>query len=111
LQPLDDCLHALQPSLPRLTGSSRHQPPAGRRQRQVQALAVHGVPVGYFHIDIAQVSTEQGKLHLFIAIDGTSKFAFVQLHENATKRNAAAFPQSSSASLTGADRGRRAGRR
>lgn len=26
-------------------------------------------PIGYFHIDIAQVSTEQGKLHLFVAID------------------------------------------
>lgn len=26
-------------------------------------------PIGYFHIDIARVSTEQGKLHLFVAID------------------------------------------
>ena len=41
--------------------------------------------------DIAQVSTEQGKLHLFVAIDRTSKFAFVQLHEKATQRIAAAF--------------------
>ena len=48
-------------------------------------------PIGYFHIDIAQVSTEQGKLHLFVAIDRTSKFAFVQLHEKATQRIAAAF--------------------
>src|SRR5689334_20812323 len=30
---------------------------------------------------IAEVRTEQGKLHLFVAIDRTSKFAFVQLHE------------------------------
>ena len=48
-------------------------------------------PIGYFHIDIAQVSTEQGKLHLFVAIDRTSEFAFVQLHEKATQRSAAAF--------------------
>ena len=41
--------------------------------------------------DIAQVSTEQGKLHLFVAIDRTSKFAFVQLHEKVTQRIAAAF--------------------
>src|SRR5262249_46498240 len=31
---------------------------------------------GYFHIDIAEVRTEEGKLHLFVAIDRTSKFAF-----------------------------------
>ena len=31
-------------------------------------------PIGYFHIDIAEVRTEQGKLHLFVAIDRTSKF-------------------------------------
>ena len=30
--------------------------------------------------------TEQGRLHLFVAIDRTSKFAFAQLHEKATRR-------------------------
>src|SRR5215216_5566262 len=34
-------------------------------------------PIGFFHLDIAEVRTEQGKLHLFVAIDRTSKFAFV----------------------------------
>src|SRR3712207_9193706 len=43
-------------------------------------------PIGFFHIDIAEVRTEQGKLHLFVAIDRTSKFAFVELHEKATRR-------------------------
>src|SRR5215218_8017420 len=33
-------------------------------------------PIGFFHIDIAEVRTEQGKLHLFVAINRTSKFAF-----------------------------------
>jgi hypothetical protein len=42
-------------------------------------------PIGYFHIDIAEVRTEEGKLHLFVAIDRTSKFAFAQLHEKATR--------------------------
>jgi hypothetical protein len=32
----------------------------------------------------AYVSTEQGKLHMVGAIDCTSKFAFVELHEKAT---------------------------
>ena len=38
---------------------------------------------GFFHIDIAEVRTEQGKLYLFAAIDRTPKFAFVQLVERA----------------------------
>lgn len=41
-------------------------------------------PIGFFHIDIAEVRTEQGKLLMFVAIDRTSKFAFVELHETAT---------------------------
>ena len=99
LLPLDDCLYALQPSIPHLTRSSLHR-----------CLQRHGIsrlpdtdgskpqrskfkryPIGFFHIDIAEVRTEQGKLHLFVAIDRTSKFAFVELHEKATRRVAGDF--------------------
>jgi transposase InsO family protein len=48
-------------------------------------------PIGYFHIDIAEVRSEQGRLYLFVAIDRTSKFAFVELHEKATRRVAGDF--------------------
>src|SRR5919112_851157 len=48
-------------------------------------------PIGFFHIDIAEVRTEQGKLYLLVAIDRTSKFAFVQLHQKATRRIAGDF--------------------
>jgi IS30 family transposase len=48
-------------------------------------------PIGYFHIDIAELRTEEGKLHLFVAIDRTSKFAFAQLHEKANRHTATAF--------------------
>jgi hypothetical protein len=41
-------------------------------------------PIGYFHIDSAEVRTEQGKLYPFVAIDRTFKFAFIELHERAT---------------------------
>ncbi|ETC99256.1 transposase, partial [Asaia sp. SF2.1] len=36
-------------------------------------------PIGFFHIDIAEVQTAEGKLHLFVAIDRTSKLAVTQL--------------------------------
>ena len=88
----DDRLYALQASIPHLTRSSLH--------RCLQRHGISRLPdvegdkpakkrfksylIGYFHIDIAEVRTEQGKLHMFVAIDRTSKFAFVELHEKAT---------------------------
>jgi transposase InsO family protein len=99
LLPLDDCLYALQATIPHLTRSSLHR-----------CLQRHGVsrlpqadgdtpdkrkfkpyPIGYFHIDIAEVRTEEGKLYLFVGIDRTSKFAFVELHEKADRPTAARF--------------------
>jgi transposase InsO family protein len=99
LLPLDDCLYALQATIPGLTRSSLHR-----------CLQRHGIgklpdvegdktprkrfkayPIGFFHIDIAEVQTEQGRLYLFVAIDRTSKFAFTQLHPRATTRIAGDF--------------------
>lgn len=98
LLPLDDCLYALQNTIPHLTRSTLHR-----------CLQRHGIsrlpetrekpvkkrfkpyPIGYFHIDIAEVRTDEGKLHLFVAIDRTSKFVFAELHERATRSVAVAF--------------------
>jgi transposase-like protein len=99
LLPLDDCLYALQATIPHLTRSSLHrclQRHGISRLPQVdgdkpEKRKFKPYPIGYFHIDIAEVRTEQGKLHLFVAIDRTSKFAFVELHERATRRVASDF--------------------
>src|SRR5471032_143816 len=72
LLPLDDCLYALQATIPHLSRSSLHR-----------CLQRHGIsrlpdvedgkgikrkfktyPIGYFHIDIAEVRTAMGKLYL-----------------------------------------------
>ena len=42
-------------------------------------------------MDIAEVRTEEGKLHLYVAIDRTSKFAFAQLHAQADRPPACTF--------------------
>ena len=98
LLPLDDCLYALQASLPHLTRSSLHR--CFQRHGISRLPEVEGTkpkkkfkayPIGFFHIDIAEVRTEKGKLHLFVAIDRTSKFAFAELHERATRRVAKEF--------------------
>lgn len=99
LLPLDDGLYALQPTIPHLTRSSLHR-----------CLQRHGIsrlpevdgdkpgkktfkryPIGYFHIDIAEARTAEGKLDLFVAIDRTTKFAYAELHEKAGKMAAAQF--------------------
>ena len=101
LLPLDDCLYALQATIPHLTRSSLHR-----------CLKRHGIsrlpqitgdtatrrpfkryPIGYFHIDIAEVRTEEGKLYLFVAVDRTSKFAFAELHKAASVKVAVGFLQ------------------
>src|SRR5262249_26877702 len=43
------------------------------------------------HVDIAEVQTAEGKLYLYVAIDRTSKFAFVQLVRKTGRTSAAAF--------------------
>src|SRR5215213_1076778 len=99
LLPLDDCLYALQPTIPHLTRSSLHR---SLQRHGISRLPVTDgskpqrssfkrYPIGFFHVDIAEVRTEQGKLYLFVAIDRTSKFAFVELHEKATRRVAGDF--------------------
>ena len=49
-------------------------------------------PIGFFRIDIAEVRTAAGKLHLFVAIDRIGKFAFVQVVEKANRVTASACP-------------------
>ena len=99
LLPLDDCLYALQPTIPTLSRSSLHR-----------CLERHGIsrlpdvegdkprrkkfdtyPIGFFHLDLAEVRTAEGKLYLFMAIDRTSKFVVVELVQRADLRAAVAF--------------------
>jgi transposase InsO family protein len=99
LLPLDDCLYALQPSIPHLTRSALHrclQRHGISRLPEVEGdkpkrKAFKHYPVGYVHVDIAEVRTEEGKLYLFVAVDRTSKVVYVELHERAKRATAAAF--------------------
>jgi hypothetical protein len=94
LLPLDDCLYALQPTIPHLTRSSLHR-----------CLWRHGISSlpeatsrtgrssrpGYVHIDIAEIQTAEGKLYLYVAIDRTSKFVFVQVVRKTGRTSASGF--------------------
>ena len=97
LLPLDDCLYALQASIPHLSRSSLHRlfqrheisrlPDLDNKKKEKKKFKSY--PIGYFHVDIAEVRTEEGKLYLFVAIDRTSKFVYVELLEKQGKMEAA----------------------
>jgi len=97
--PLDDCLYALQATIPHLTRSSLHR--CLQRHGISQLPDVEGAApirrkfktykLGYFNIDIAEVQTAEGRLYLLVAIDRVTKFAFVELHQKVTRRVAGEF--------------------
>jgi hypothetical protein len=92
-------LYALQATIPTLTRSSL--PRCLQRHGIGRLPQIEGdkkpkkrfktYPIGSFHIDIAALRTAECKLYLFVAIDRTSKFAFVQLVESANRVTASAF--------------------
>jgi len=96
LPPLDDCLYALQSTIPHLTRLTLHRClqrhginrlPDVRDKPKKKAFKKY--PIGYFHIDIVEDRTEEGRLYLFGAIDRTSNFAYTELHERQMRRIAA----------------------
>ena len=76
-----------------LPAAAWHLPLAGRRRGQAEAQKFKRYPIGFFHIDIAEVQTAEGKLYLFVGIDRTSKFAVTQLVEKANRNTASEFLQ------------------
>jgi len=104
LLPLDDCLYALQPTIPHRSRSALHR--YYQRHGISRLPGIEGdkparktfkkYPIGYFHLDIAEVHTEEGKLYLFVAIDRTSKFAYAELHKTSDRTMSTAFVHRSS---------------
>ena len=101
--PLDDLLYSLQEPFPHLSHviaciavlsvtdvlcclKKQHLSKLKRSLKEFKAC-----PLGFFHIDIAEVHTEEGKLYLYVAIDRTSKFAYTERHKEQTKKIAADF--------------------
>jgi hypothetical protein len=96
--PLDECLYALQPTMPHLARSPLHRclqrhditrlPEVEGDKPAKKTFKAH--PLCYFHVDIAEVQAAEGKRYLFVGIDRTSKFAYVKRHHKAGKLAAAA---------------------
>ncbi len=94
-----DCLYALQSTFPHLSCSLLHRLFQRHSITQLQEIENHpsarkrfnAYPVDYFHIDIAEVRMEAGKLYLFVAIDRTSKFIYIELLEKTVEKRSHCF--------------------
>lgn len=100
--PLDDCLYALQDTIPHLSRSALHrifkrhginQLPVEAQPAKAAKKKFKDYAVGYFHLDFAELYTAEGKHYLFVAVDRTSKLAFAELASEATVASAVAFWQ------------------
>jgi transposase InsO family protein len=99
LLPLDDVLGCLRESIPKLSRSALHrclarhgisrlpesEESASKRKRFAETK------IGYVHVDHCELGSAEGKLHLFLAIDRVSKFAYVELHPAANSMVGGAF--------------------
>jgi len=47
--------------------------------------------IGYYHIDVAEVRSSEGKAYLFVGIDRVSKFVYIELHSNKKALTSARF--------------------
>jgi hypothetical protein len=69
-------LYSLQDTIPHLSRSSLHRclqrhglSRLPKEKNATEKKKFKSYPIGYFHLDIAEVQTEEGKLHLFVGAE------------------------------------------
>ena len=99
LLPLDDCLYALQLSLPHLTRATLHRL---YRRHGISRLSDVDSPLvarfvtqahipGDFYLNVAPVRTGDGIVNIYVAFDRVSRIAFAELHSSASSEQVAKF--------------------
>ncbi|RZO35581.1 MAG: IS481 family transposase [Rhodospirillaceae bacterium] len=99
LLPLDDCLYALQLSLPHLTRATLHRL---YRRHGISRLSDLESPLvarfvtqahipGDFYLNVAPVRTGDGIVNIYVAFDRVSRIAFAELHSGASSEQVAKF--------------------
>ena len=101
LLPMDDCLYSLQKTIPKLNRSNiyrclkRHGiqrlPKSPLIQRKVSSKKFKKYPIGYFHVDITEVRTKEGKQQMYVAVDRTSKYVYANVYDRKTNQTAVEF--------------------
>jgi len=98
---LDDVFIALSDNIPALTRSNLHRclvrHGLNRLPKEEQPSkakkSFKDYPVGYVHVDISEVHTQEGKAYLFVGIDRATKYTYVEVYTKMTQENACLFLQ------------------
>lgn len=97
---LDDCFICLKDKIPLLSRSNLYRclkrnnlnilPKEEGRNTVKKEFKEY--QLGYFHIDITEILLDKNnKYYLFVAIDRTSKYAYLELYKQQTKENSCLF--------------------
>ena len=97
--PLDDVYIALKEKISNLTRSNlyrclkRHGLNVLPKEEKLvpKKKKFKEYPIGFVHIDITQVRTDQEKCYLFVAIDRATKYVYVELHPRMSHKESSAF--------------------
>ena len=96
--PLDDVYLALKETIPKLTRSNLHRclkrnglNVLPKEESVPEKKKFKEYPIGFVHIDITEVRTDQGKGYLFVAIDRATKYVYVELHLKMSAHESRAF--------------------
>ena len=97
---LDECLCALQASIPHLSRAALHRCfqrrgicrlPPSKDGPSSPKKKFNDHPIGHRRVDFAEVRIGEGRRYPFVAIDRTRKVAFAELHPSAQRVVAAEF--------------------
>ena len=98
--PLDDIFIVLKPGIPKLSRSNLHRclqhyglSRLPKEQSNDTKKPFKSYPIGYMHVDITELSTDEGKQYLFVAIDRMTKYIYLELYPRQTQNNAVLFLQ------------------
>ena len=90
--PLDDVYVALKDKIPALSRSNLYRcltrnnlnvvPKEESEVREKKNFKDY--PIGFVHIDITEVRTQEGKCYLFVGIDRATKYVYTEIHETMT---------------------------
>lgn len=96
--PLDDCYIALKKYIPALSRSNLHRclkrfglSRLPKENKKPDKKPFKKYEIGYFHIDICEAHTSEGRAYLYVAVDRTCKYVYVEIHLSPTARAAADF--------------------
>jgi len=96
--PLDDCYVTLKRHIPSLSRSNLHRclkrhglNRLPEKNTKPERKPFKKYELGYFHIDICEARTGEGKVYMYVGVDRTCKYVYAEVYNSPTAQAAAIF--------------------